>query len=72
MLGRMIKKLIVREIAELVHDVKAELNRPDKDDPGDESVTSIITEIGNRDDLLDGEIVAKLPFGFASDNRRIE
>lgn len=72
MLGRMIKKLIVREIAELVHDVREELNRPAKEDAGDESVTSIVTEIGNRDDLLDGEIVAKLPFGFASDNRRIE
>ena len=72
MIGRMIKKLIVREIAELVHDVREELNHSVKEDPGDESVTSLVTEIGNRDDLLDGEVVAKLPFGFTSDNRRIE
>jgi hypothetical protein len=68
MLGRIIKKIIVREIAELVHDVRVELSKPGEDH-ADESVTSIVTEIGNRDDLLDGEIVAKIPFGFSSECR---
>lgn len=65
MIGRMIKKIIVREIAELVHDVRVELNRPEEEH-GDESVISIVTEIGNKDELLDGEIIAKPPFGFTS------
>jgi hypothetical protein len=71
MVGELVKKLVVREIAELVHAVKAEMTHIDKskDNPGDESVTSIVTEIGSRDDLLDGEIIAR-GFGFTSDNRR--
>ena len=58
----------MREIAELVQAVKTEMLHidKDKDNPGDESTVALLTEIGGKEELLDGEVIASRPFGFTT------
>jgi hypothetical protein len=59
-------RLVQMKIAEFAHGVIHEYHKLDKKlNDADESVSGFITDF-EHPDLLDGEILAKRPFGFSS------
>ena len=67
MILNLAKKIIAEEIAEWVHLIKDDIRKleEEKEHQGDESVIGFVTEIGGREELLDGEVIAGRKFGFS-------